>query len=501
MAALRMKHELLISFIGHVDLAYFGLGPAKGSGQPHEDRSPVTRLLCYLADNELLSPNARLVLLDDRPSSTAGGPSVRAQFCDRLAQWLKREAVPGRSKEEWQTQRERLCALGLTPVIREVPANNDDPTRLRPTYEQLLNVLKMSSAAERKSVGIHVSSGTPAMYAAAVMAGLSGTEQGLLYQTSAQVQSGHGVERLPDELIIGVRRRIEARGRAAQRQLRLPPGVVADDPRVASVYAKLLSVAQRVDSAGKLVLIRGPHGSGRWTAVCHAWVRRTQKLQMAPDTVCQFDEAPGAGLDALPEDVRLAAVRGLDNWPLEGLAALLARLGAGNGLVVFATCAAEWVVPTAIAGQKPLELNLPPLELREDVVAVGRAMAEGVGLFGGKIGSIAPDLLKGCHSLHEMRELLLDLAQRSLGTRHLTVEALEASVGAKQAQQNLDDLLQKLEEIGLSSKVELDVLLKRLRVLLVKLSMATHQGNQVKVAEHLSMSAAWVSKWNRRSPD
>lgn len=421
----RQPTRLILSFIGNADLKF---------REPQgNDSSPILRLLQAVANRDavLQRPryippgDTRLVLFDDDRQ----GRDERAQFCN----WL-REQLPGLG----------LSALTLERYPVDLP---DGPTDLSGLYEEVWQAIPTSGPECTDEVIFHLTSGTPTMQLTLMLASQSlRLDEARLFETSRE----QGVRELKPPYALALRRKRERErvtypspgSLSEQARKGLLKGTVVEDTLAESAYAALHKAAINRKQPQR-VLIGGPTGSGKWHA-CQQFARWRQ---------CDAPVVWGdpAHCPELPEGATLL-IRWLDAWPEPALNRLAQLADERPDLAIAATLRTD----RALGGGAgvgcgsharrilPVQIALPGLGARSDVVALGEALARQLGLLAGKLKErLQYDLLTDVYpcNLHDLKTLLATAGAHSPGA-HPEREAYLQARDRRAARRLLDEAWQ-----------------------------------------------------------
>ncbi|MFB1490238.1 MULTISPECIES: hypothetical protein [unclassified Thiocapsa] len=390
----RPPTRLILSFIGNTDLKFF---------EPQgDDQSPILRLLLASLDPDsdlqkgrpIKPQDTRLALFDDR-----AGQHERARFCERL-----HEQLPG------------LGLDGLTLERRAVTLPKG-PTDLSALYEQVWATIPTSGPEAVDEVVFHLTSGTPAMHLTLMLASQSlRLDEARLFETSRE----QGVRELKPPYALALRRKRERERVAYQSPGSLSEEArkgllkdsVLDDPHGESAYAALHKAAINRKQPQR-VLIGGPTGSGKW----HACKQFAQWRQCDAPVVW----SDPAHCPELPEGATLL-IRWLDVWPEPALNQLALLADARPDLAIAATVRTDRALGGGCGAHArrilPVQIALPALGARSDVLALGEALARQLGLLHGKLKErLQYDLLTDVYpcNLHDLKALLATAGAHSPG--------------------------------------------------------------------------------------
>ena len=136
MASKPRKCELVVSFVGSVDLQVAGLAapPAHArTGETREDEMPIWRLLQRLDLDQRLEENAQILLLDDRPKDL----------------WQASVSDDGKSRTRSRRARfgellqERIAKNEMGPytvTVHPLEVDAGDPTNLTGIFEEVKKI-------------------------------------------------------------------------------------------------------------------------------------------------------------------------------------------------------------------------------------------------------------------------------------------------------------------------------------------------------------------------
>ena len=458
------KRRLIISFIGNTDLKALGFNPPRPD-QPGPDQSPIQRLLGGLPSD---SQAVRLVLLDDDRT----GADLRARFCDRL--------------------REQLPELGIDGVeVEHCPVTlPDGPTDLSALYEQVWKAIPTSGPDSADEVVFHLTSGTPAMQLTLMLASQSlRLDEARLFETSRE----QGVRELKPPYALALRRKRERERVAYQSpgslsdaaRKGLLKGTVVDDTLAESAYAALHKAAGNRKQPQR-VLISGPTGSGKWHAC-----RQFARWRKCQDPVIWTDPAH---CPELPEGTTLLIHR-IDTWPESAWRTLAQLVDERRDLAMAATFRIDRRPADALVGLLPVQIRLPALGARTDVVALAESLACELGLLDGKLKErLQHDLFTNLYprSLHELKALLATASAYSPGA-HPERKAYLQARDLQEARQLFDDACQVLTDMDFGvGRHQLDDVLDVIRWAIVQRARAEGR-SQEETGALLGLSQSTIS--------
>jgi len=461
----RPKRRLIISFIGNTDLKALGFNPPRPD-QPGPDQSPIQRLLGGLPSD---SQSVRLVLLDDDRT----GADLRARFCDRL--------------------REQLPELGIDGVeVEHCPVTlPDGPTDLSALYEQVWKAIPTSGPDSADEVVFHLTSGTPAMQLTLMLASQSlRLDEARLFETSRE----QGVRELKPPYTLALRRKRERERVAYQSpgslsdaaRKGLLKGTVVEDTLAESAYAALHKAAGNRKQPPR-VLISGPTGSGKWHAC-----RQFARWRKCQDPVIWTDPAH---CPELPKGTTLL-IRRLDTWPESAWQTLAQLADEHRDLAIAATFRIDRRPTDALVGLLPVQIRLPALGARTDVVALAESLAGELGILDGKLKErLQHDLFTNVYprSLHELKSLLATANAYSPGA-HPERKAYLQARDLHEARQLLDEAWQVLTGMDFGvGRHQLDDVLKAIRAAVVRCAL-TDGRSQEETGALLGLSQSTISE-------
>jgi hypothetical protein len=475
--------RLILSFIGNTDLKF---------QEPHgADKSPILRLLDAVsnADSKLQKPNisadsTRLILFDDDRDGDA-----RAQFCEKL-----REQLP------------ELGLAGLTLERRKIEMP-EGPTDLPALYKQVWEVIPTSGSDSVDEVVFHLTSGTPAMHLTLMLAAESlRLEQSRLFETSRE----QGVIELFPPYTLALRNKRE-RDRVKYPKLLKPSDLpdkehkkllkgllketVVDDAIVADKYVALYKAATNSKQPPR-VLMRGATGTGKWWACQQfaAWRGGEKVIWHDP---AQCPEVP---------DGAMLLIRWLDAWSEAEMQRLMMLADERRDVAIAATYRTGQMQPGS-AGEGlrgALQIELPTLGSRSDVVELGESLARQLGFMDGKIKErLQYELLSDGYpdNLHSLKELLATAGANSKG-KHPERDAYLQARDAQEAESLLNEACRVLMNMDFGSeRHSLNEVIKDVQFAVVQRALASGR-NQDEVANLLGCSQSTVSSIiNRHSAD
>lgn len=467
----RESTRLILSFIGNTDLRY-----QEPTG---EDKSPILRLLLTIREPgsdlqkhcNIPPDRTRLVLLDDDRQ----GRDERAWFCDWLSEQLK---SPG------------LGLRGLT-LERHPVALPEGPTDLTALFEQVWKAIPTSGPDSCDEVVFHVTSGTPAMQLTLVLASQSlRLEKARLFETSPKPPH---VRELTPPYALALRKSREHERVAYQSpgsldaaRKGLLKGTVVDDTLAESAYAALHKAACNRKRPQR-VLISGPTGSGKWHAC-----RQFARWRKCQDPAIWTDPAH---CPELPEGTTLLIHR-LDTWPESAWRTLAQLADERRDLAMAATFRIDRRPDDALVGLLPVQIRLPALGARTDVVALAESLACELGLLDGKLKErLQHDLFTNLYprSLHELKALLATASAYSPGA-HPERKAYLKARDLQEARRLLDEAWQVLTcmDFGVG-RHRLDDVLKAIRAAVVRCAL-TDGRSQEETGAPLGLSQSTISE-------
>lgn len=482
--------RLIVSFIGDTDLGCFGL-PSRRMPGP-EDQSPVQRLLLHLAELGLCpAGQTQLLLFDDQPHN-----DLRRRWHQQLMEVLPQLGLTG---------------LDAQLVDAQLPGGPNDVQAL---YEMVFTTLPQACNAFRaKEVLFHLSSGAWGMQSTLMLAACClPLERARMFETSKE----NGVREVQLPLVLFAREaraRLPARSSLSSAARRtLLDHTVVDDPVVEAAYAQLHGAATKtrrrtVDvQVSPAILIQGPTGSGKW----HAAKQFARWRQVDPVQWL----LPGVPADAPGEGATVLIWR-LDAWDAAALQALSAWCAARPDVTVVATwrtdvAAAAPLVEVARVGLRgAMPVILPALSSRSDVVALGKAVAEANGIFGGKVDKrlqfeLGSDVY--ARNLHDLKQVLAMAVSYSKDQHPDAGGWLRA--GQVLAAANDETLLREALDIlanlrfppGKDTRPKLDDTLALVKHLVVRASLARGL-TQEQAGDRLGYTQTGISEILKRKPD
>ena len=465
----RQPTRLILSFIGNTDLKFL---------QPTGDNlSPIRRLLKAVTDRDSELQRKRkippqdtvLILFDD----DRDGGDERARFCDQL-----RDQLPGL----------RLNGMELKRYPVTLP---EGPTDLSALYEQVWKAIPTSGPESADEVVFHLTSGTPAMQLTLMLASQSlRLDEARLFETSRE----KGVIELTPPYALALRKKRERERVAYQNpgtlskdaRKGLLKGTVVDDTLAESAYAALHKAAGNRKQPQR-VLISGPTGSGKWRAC-----RQFARWRKCQDPAIWTDPAH---CPELPEGTTLLIHR-LDTWPESAWRTLAQLADERRDLAMAATFRIDRRPDNALVGLLPVQIRLPALGARTDVVALAESLACELGLLDGKLKErLQHDLFTNLYprSLHELKALLATASAYSPGA-HPERKAYLKARDLHEARRLLDEAWQVLTcmDFGVG-RHRLDDVLKAIRAAVVRCAL-TDGRSQEETGAPLGLSQSTISE-------
>jgi hypothetical protein len=472
--------RLILSFIGNTDLKF---------QEPQgNDKSPILRLLLASLDcntdlqkqRYIPADSTRLILFDDDRDGDA-----RAQFCEKLREQLPELGLAGLTLERYKI---------------EIPKPKSE-TELTALYEQVWKAIPTSGADSVDEVVFHLSSGTPAMHLTLMLAAESlRLEQSRLFATSRE----EGVVELKPPYALALRNKRE-RDRVKYpkplvleskvRKELLKNNTVVDDAVVASEYAALYKAATNRKQPQR-VLVRGAAGTGKWWACQQfaAW-RGAEKVIWHDPAQCP--EVP---------DGATLLIRWLDAWSEAEMQRLMMLADERRDVAIVATYRIEQMQPkSASEGLRgAVQIELPTLGSRSDVVELGESLARQLGFMDGKIKErLQYELLNDGYpdNLHSLKELLATTGAHSPG-KHPERDAYLQARDAQEAESLLNEACRVLMNMDFGpERHSLNEVIKDIKFAVVQRASASGR-NQEEVAYLLGCSQPTVSSIiNRHGAD
>ena len=483
----RKSTRLIVSFIGGADLKLL-------NKPPPGERSPLLRLLLTVndPDSELhlrsFIPVERTILLvldDDRP-----GCDQREKFCRDL--------------------KNQLPDYGLSALkINHKRIEMSGPTDLDALFESVWSAIPTSGPDSANEVVFHVTSGSPAMHLTLMLASQSlRLEEARLFETSRE----QGVRELKPPYALALRKKRE-RERASYRlksladdaHETLQENTVIGDELAAHAYAMLHEVASGRSKSPR-VLIKGSTGSGKWHACKQfaKWRERNHKQGHGAPVIW----SDPSSCPELPAGATLL-VRWLEGWPEPALQRLALLLDERQDLAIAATYRNDHPAATSLDTlisdglRGAVQIELPPLAARMDVVELAETLASQLGLLSGKVKERLQHELftdKYPRNLHDLKTLL-GTAKAHSRTRHLTRDAYYQARDLCDANDLLNEAWRVIGGMDFgASRYNLEEVIDAIRLGVVSRALAEGR-SQAKAGALLGISQQTVSEYRRAKLD
>jgi|GEM_PF-1869752 len=393
------KKLLIISFIGTRDLKY--LSAEEGNSQPQGgDRSPIVRMLEGYRDHY---------------KGERGNKHGKAPDYDETTLLLFDDDREGNNREKFcENLRPKLTEpLSKIEICREKIqfSKEQGPTNLKALYDVAWDVISRQKS-KYENFAFHLSSGTPAMQVTLILAAecLSLGDGVRIFETSRE----KGLEEVFPPYVLAVRERREEQHYSSKPKLSnkerktLLPHTVVDDPAVEREYYKLHKEAKRKGGNSHRVLVKGSVGVGKWH-ICKQfakWLGRDKTIEW-------LSESKMIPIGDIPEKAILLIWR-LDTWQKNALEDLRKLCVCRPDLAVIATYCTdrEPVVPLEVLLEEglptTLNIELPSLGIRSDIVPLAEAMAQKLKIPHGKIKErfqyhlLTDNYPRNLHSLEEL---------------------------------------------------------------------------------------------------
>jgi hypothetical protein len=442
------------------------------------DMSPVVRLLAsYPA--ALVPAETELLLLDDEP-----GNEERRQFAQEL-----REALPE-------------LGLGELTVTLEPVDLPHGATDLDDLYRAVWPLIQRLGRNRDRELVIHFSSGTPAMqFTLTLAAYCSRRAVAKLYETSPR----GGVKEMTLPYVLAARE-IRGRDHAApvnrlSREARksLQDNTVVDNLAVQTAYSALFKAARSGHWPPPRIRIHGPSGSGKWHAAKQFALWRDRPQVMLQDGVDDLE---------IPEEATVL-IRHLDRWSPNGLRRLALLSETRDDIALVASFRSDRAphAPLRALEESGLlgaaQIEMPALGGRDDVQAVGEAIARQLGMADGKLRArMATEWISDTYpgGMHDLKSLLATAGLQS-GGKHAEFSAFNRASQLRKGDDMLDRAWDKLVALANGgSDIGMDELVKWIEYALV---FKTRQlvSSQEKTGERLGISQPRVSEILRNRPD
>lgn len=462
-----LKERLIVSFIGNTDIKFF----------PPQDKdcSPILRLLLALHKIEpgIPAQQTRLLLFDDDKV----GKTVRAVFCEAL------EAVfPEYGFTGLQLDRHKI----------QLP---EGPTDLHALYENARSAISPGKLTKTEVI-FHISSGSPAMgFTLLLAANCLPLNHVRIFETSAE----QGVKEVRPPYILAARENYSQQ-RAACYSKELPveairalaKHTVIEDPQVNLAYSILFESAASPKIVPVRLLIKGPGGSGKWHAA-----QQFVKWRDKPATPwLHWDDQP-----AIEADDGTLLIRHLNTWPENALVQLGLLAARKPDVAIVATFRTDQAPATPIKVlardglRAAVQVELPSLGVRNDIVQLGLALAEQMGIATGKLRTrLSYEWLTDLYpnNLHDLKRLLINTAAYS-DSMHPDSEDYRRISARMEGERTLDTVWRILNNLEFGQgQPTLDELLAQIRYVTLQ-RLRDQSMSQAEIAERVGMSQTTVS--------
>lgn len=423
--------RLIVSFMGMTDLKFWPV-----SEENPDDQSPLYRLLDYLFQRPSVPLDETKLLLFHEDGQ---------KWTDLVKQIEADIEVLG-----WG-------AIGFEAIKLELP---DGPTDLDALYAGTWDKIRNSVKRRTREEIFNITSGTPAMQACLILAAdCLRLNKPRRFQMSRQKK----VEEIQLPWAIAYRPRATPRGPKARNKLTdaarkgLLPNTVLGDPIVETELAALYNAATRApNDAPVRVLLRGPTGSGKWTAA-------RQFAAWRGGAVSEWHDP-----DHAPEVVENGSllVHRLDAWTTDQMRMLGVLAKAREDIAIAATFRTD--MGRAVLDLPRARENLPGVQQftlplpneRDDFIALASALAKKHGYKDGKLHErLGYPLYQGVpHGLTGLEALLTSAGSHGPGV-HPDQTAVSDELAVLQAEDVLTECIERIAAANYSpERTLLDIL-------------------------------------------